>query len=52
VGASIGAAFYPDNGRKLQEIINLADQAMYDVKNVKESAHKNSLKFAHEINVQ
>ena len=52
VGASIGAAFYPENGRKLQEIINLADQAMYDVKNFKEASPKKSLKFAHEINVQ
>ncbi|MFT6284791.1 MAG: diguanylate cyclase (GGDEF)-like protein/PAS domain S-box-containing protein [Arenicella sp.] len=52
IGASVGAAFYPENGRELQTIINLADQAMYDVKNVKDSEPETSLKFARELNVQ
>jgi len=52
VGASVGAAFYPDNGRELQAIINLADQAMYDVKNVKSTEPEKSLKFAHEITIK
>jgi diguanylate cyclase (GGDEF)-like protein/PAS domain S-box-containing protein len=52
VGASVGAAFYPEDGRKSQEIINLADQAMYDVKNVKETEPEKSLKFSHELRFQ
>ncbi|MGS2722065.1 diguanylate cyclase [Paraglaciecola aestuariivivens] len=49
VGASIGAAFYPENGLALQNIINLADQAMYEVKKVKESQPELSLMFASEL---
>jgi len=52
VGASIGAAFYPDDGRKLQAIINLADKAMYDVKELKRTAPEISIKFAHELDVE
>lgn len=51
IGASVGAALYPENGRELQSIINLADQAMYDVKNVRDTDPEKSLKFAHELNV-
>lgn len=49
IGASVGAAFYPENGRDLQTIINLADQAMYDVKKVKDIDSEKSLKFADEL---
>jgi diguanylate cyclase (GGDEF)-like protein/PAS domain S-box-containing protein len=52
VGASVGAAFYPEDGHTLQEIINLADQAMYEVKNVKETEPEKSLKFSHESKFQ
>ncbi|MFT4731543.1 MAG: diguanylate cyclase (GGDEF)-like protein/PAS domain S-box-containing protein [Gammaproteobacteria bacterium] len=52
VGASVGAAFYPDNSRVLQEVINLADQAMYDVKNLESEDPKQSLKFSHELNTK
>ena len=52
IGASVGAAFYPENGRELQTIINLADQAMYDVKNAKHRKSEKPLKFAHELNIQ
>ncbi|MFQ3207843.1 MAG: diguanylate cyclase (GGDEF)-like protein/PAS domain S-box-containing protein [Glaciecola sp.] len=52
VGASVGAAFYPENSRVLQEVINLADQAMYDVKNIKSENPEHSLKFSHELNIQ
>jgi diguanylate cyclase (GGDEF)-like protein/PAS domain S-box-containing protein len=52
VGASVGAAFYPENGVKMQEIINLADQAMYIVKNDRDTDPEKSLKFAHELHTQ
>jgi diguanylate cyclase (GGDEF)-like protein len=52
VGASVGAAFYPDNSGVLQEVINLADQAMYDVKNLESEDPKQSLKFSHELNTK
>lgn len=52
VGASIGAAFYPNDGKDLQAIINLADRAMYDIKEVKNPDPTKSLKFADELNVQ
>ena len=32
IGASIGVAVYPDHGVSPQELINLADQAMYEIK--------------------
>lgn len=32
IGASIGVAIYPDDGVRAQELVNLADQAMYEVK--------------------
>ncbi len=32
LGASIGISIYPDNGRDVQELERLADQAMYQVK--------------------
>jgi diguanylate cyclase (GGDEF)-like protein len=32
VRASIGLATYPDHGRSLQELLDLADEAMYDAK--------------------
>lgn len=49
IGGSVGAAFYPEDGEDLQRIINLADQAMYDVKEVKNEVPAQSLKFAKEI---
>jgi diguanylate cyclase (GGDEF)-like protein/PAS domain S-box-containing protein len=52
VGASVGAAFYPESGTVIQELINLADQAMYEVKNIKSKDPEKSLKFAHELNIQ
>jgi diguanylate cyclase (GGDEF)-like protein len=42
VGASIGIALYPDNGRDVDHLITLADQAMYRVKN----SGKNGFVFA------
>lgn len=32
VGASVGAAVFPDNGNNLSELIDLADKAMYEAK--------------------
>jgi diguanylate cyclase (GGDEF)-like protein/PAS domain S-box-containing protein len=52
IGASVGAAFYPQNGRDFQTIINLADKAMYIIKEAKDAESTQSLKFAHELDVQ
>ncbi|MDT0595306.1 sensor domain-containing diguanylate cyclase [Glaciecola petra] len=49
IGSSVGAAFYPDDGQDLQRIINLADKAMYDVKEVKNHNPEESVKFAGEL---
>jgi len=32
IGASVGVAFYPDNGRTIQELMQTADKAMYSAK--------------------
>jgi diguanylate cyclase (GGDEF)-like protein/PAS domain S-box-containing protein len=42
VSASIGIAFYPDHGEDIKELIRLADEAMYRVKN----SGKNGFAFA------
>ncbi|MBN1473958.1 MAG: diguanylate cyclase [Syntrophaceae bacterium] len=42
VSASIGIAFYPDNGEDINELIKLADEAMYRIKN----SSKNGFGFA------
>jgi diguanylate cyclase (GGDEF)-like protein/PAS domain S-box-containing protein len=42
VGASVGIALYPDNGADVDQLIKLADEAMYRVKN----AGKNAFVFA------
>jgi diguanylate cyclase (GGDEF)-like protein/PAS domain S-box-containing protein len=42
VGASIGIALYPDNGEDADQLLKLADQAMYRIKN----AGKNGFVFA------
>lgn len=42
VSASIGIAFYPDHGEDINELIKLADEAMYRIKN----AGKNGFSFA------
>lgn len=52
IGASVGAAFYPEDGVALQSIINLADQAMYNVKKVKDIDPEISLNFAHELHAK
>ncbi|QJR82023.1 diguanylate cyclase [Alteromonas pelagimontana] len=49
IGASIGAAMYPQDSSDLQTIINLADNAMYDVKKTKDDHPGLSLKFANEL---
>jgi len=42
VSASIGIAFYPDHGEDINELIKLADEAMYRIKN----GSKNGFGFA------
>lgn len=42
IGASIGIAFYPEDGSDLESLLKAADGAMYNVK----KAGKNNLKFA------
>ena len=42
IGTSIGIAFYPENGKDMDRLIKLADEAMYRVKN----SGKNSFTFA------
>lgn len=49
IGGSVGVAFYPEDGKDLQRIINLADQAMYDVKEVKNDIPEQSVKFARSL---
>jgi diguanylate cyclase (GGDEF)-like protein len=44
VSASIGIAFYPDNGEDINELIKLADEAMYRIKN----STKNGFAFANQ----
>jgi len=39
VGASVGAAIYPDDGSTLDEVIDLADKAMYEAKQRRTSVH-------------
>ena len=41
VGASIGIALFPDHGKDMDQLIKLADEAMYKVKN----AGKNGFRF-------
>ncbi|MBT7486097.1 MAG: sensor domain-containing diguanylate cyclase [Rhodospirillales bacterium] len=38
IGASVGIAFYPQNGRTENELINAADKAMYEVKKATKGA--------------
>lgn len=40
IGASIGISVYPDDGTSLEELINKADKAMYEVKNNGKGASK------------
>ncbi len=42
LGASIGISIFPDNARTIEELKDLADQAMYSVKN----AQKNGFSFS------
>ena len=46
IGASIGIALYPDNGMTSQELINLADQAMYEIKRQGKNNYAFSKKLA------
>lgn len=46
VSASIGIAFYPDHGENIDQLIKLADEAMYRIKNTS----KNGFSFAKKIN--
>jgi predicted signal transduction protein with EAL and GGDEF domain len=32
ISASMGAALYPDNGKSLEDLMRLADKALYQVK--------------------
>jgi diguanylate cyclase (GGDEF)-like protein/PAS domain S-box-containing protein len=48
VGASIGAAFYPEDDGNMQNLIHLADQAMYAVKRQKEYNPGLDLLFANQ----
>ncbi|MGA2554374.1 MAG: diguanylate cyclase [Smithella sp.] len=41
VGTSIGIALFPDHGEDMDQLIKLADEAMYKVKN----AGKNGFRF-------
>jgi diguanylate cyclase (GGDEF)-like protein/PAS domain S-box-containing protein len=43
VGTSIGIALFPDHGDNMDQLIKLADEAMYKVKN----AGKNNFRFVH-----
>lgn len=52
IGASIGAAFYPDDAAELQSLINLADHAMYEIKKIKDSHPEQSLKFAQDLSLK
>lgn len=52
IGASVGAAFYPQDAQNLHAILNLADQAMYCIKETKNSDPKKSLKFAPNANAK
>ena len=47
IGASIGIALYPDNALEPSALVNLADQAMYDVKR----QGKNNYTFSKNMNV-
>ena len=40
VGASLGAAIYPDDGKELNELLNLADSAMYRDKQQRRTAQR------------
>ena len=48
VGASIGAAFYPESGETLEQIIRRADKAMYRAKAVKQTQPEKYLFFDEE----
>ena len=49
VGASMGAAFFPEDEVNLQNLVHLADQAMYAVKRQHDSNPELSLLFAKDI---
>ncbi len=38
--SSIGVSFYPDHGTKLEELLHLADRALYDVKTISKNNYK------------
>ena len=38
--SSIGVSFYPDHGTKLEELLHLADRALYDVKSLSKNNYK------------
>lgn len=46
VGASCGVAFYPGHSIELQTLLHLADQAMYQAKELKDSQPEQFLQFA------
>jgi diguanylate cyclase (GGDEF)-like protein/PAS domain S-box-containing protein len=51
VGASIGAAFYPQNSIDMQSLIQMADKAMYQTKSSLAAGKNIEITFASEINV-
>ena len=46
IGASVGAACYPDDSLELQMLLHLADQAMYESKKLKETRPEQFLHFS------
>ncbi len=50
VGASIGAAFFPEDDIDMQELIKKADKAMYQTKSSLADGYNLDITFAHEIN--
>jgi len=39
VSASIGVANYPDQGKSLEDLLKVADKAMYEDKKIMKSIH-------------
>ncbi|MCC2604264.1 sensor domain-containing diguanylate cyclase [Planctobacterium marinum] len=48
IGASVGAASYPDDSLDLQTLLHLADKAMYQSKKLKETQPEHFLHFSEE----